>query len=75
MACLDFNSKHSVHFLIPIFLPGPGLPEHVPEVHVERVGVNDDRKECVRHASIRRDDDGDGRDVEHGVTVGDRGKG
>ena len=42
---------------------------------MERVGVDDDRKECVRHASIRRDDDGDGRDVEHGVTVGDRGEG
>ena len=41
---------------------------------MERVGVDDDSKECVRQASIRRDDDGDGGDVEHGVAVGDSGE-
>ena len=41
---------------------------------MERVGVDDDSKECVRHASIWRDDDGDGGDVEVGVAVGDSGQ-
>ena len=42
---------------------------------MEWVGVDDDSKECVRHASLRRDDDGDGGDVEHGVTVRDSADG